>query len=103
MKKWIILVGFLTFFMGWHTIPQAKTIKAYYYVVNVPRNDVLNIRKSPNRQSKKVGKISRNETCVWVVRSKRARNKRSWYKVAYRGVDGWVNSRYMRRHDGGDC
>ena len=91
----------MVFFMGWHTISQAKTktIEAYYFVVNVPQNDVLNIRSSSNYRSKKIGEIPQWETCVWVVISKRVRNKKWWYKVAYKGVDGWVNSRYMERHN----
>jgi len=92
------LLIFIPFFVlsGWQNIAQAtEDEEAYYKVINVPKNDVLNIRRRPDHRSPKVGRISRSEKCVMVIGTGYAPNGQKWYQVDYRKTIGWVNAHYL--------
>jgi len=65
----------------------------YYEVVNVSAGDMLNVRKSYNRHSQKVGQIPPYKKCVAHLN----KSRKKWVKIHYDGITGWVNSRYLRK------
>ncbi|MCK5522456.1 MAG: SH3 domain-containing protein [Thiomargarita sp.] len=67
----------------------------YYNIVDIPKNDVLNIRKEPDFRSSKIGQIPESEECVMVIDTANAPNKKKWYQVNYQDIIGWVNAHYL--------
>jgi hypothetical protein len=85
----------------------------YWQVAGVAKDDVLNIREQPDPDSKKVGQIPPDGTCIKNLgcvggltfeefttlsdeEKKRIEHERPrWCKVEYRGTTGWVAGRYV--------
>ena len=63
-----------------------------YGVRGVSSNDVLNIRRWPSAQSRKVGRIPAGFCGIRRLGPRRGR----WVKISYGGTTGWVHSRYIR-------
>jgi uncharacterized protein YraI len=72
-------------------------IVPFFEVISVKTDDVLNIRKSPDPSSNKVGKIPANQTCVASLNKKSGQ----WVEVTHKGALGWANLRYLSRQDRG--
>lgn len=58
-------------------------------IVKVDYNDVLNLRKEPNTNSKIIGKMKLN-TRIEILDS-----SKSWYKVRFNGIEGYASGRYI--------
>jgi len=52
---------------------------------------VLNIRSEPNKDSKKIGKLLRNDIVIILE------TKNGWAKIERNGVGGWVSMGYLKR------
>lgn len=66
-----------------------------YAVVGVTDGDVLNIRAEPNPRTPKVGLIPPHGRGI-VPTGRYERYKKSlWFEIRYRGMEGWVNARYL--------
>ncbi len=82
----VIVASLIVLANSYNTTVQAGD-EGYYKVINVPKYDVLNIRKYSNHRSRKVGSIPRTEEYVMVI-GRGYRRGRLWFKVNYRGVVG---------------
>ena len=60
-------------------------------VVKIASNDVLNVRKEPNGDAKKVATLKLNQV---VDITKKTSN--GWYKISFDGVEGYVNGNYIK-------
>jgi uncharacterized protein YraI len=67
-----------------------------YRVVDVARNDVLNVRSGPSDSFSIVGIIPPDGTGVSIVTG----CERAWCDVSYQGVRGWVNVRFLTLENG---
>jgi N-acetylmuramoyl-L-alanine amidase len=63
-----------------------------YKVINVPSDDVLNIRSGPASQSSILGTIPANGRGIEMTGD----CMDNWCKVQYNGAHGWVNRRFLR-------
>lgn len=70
----------------------------YAYVEDVAYWDVLNMRMWPASYSKKIAQIPDNGWGIWVERCIIKPGSSDWCKVKYANNWGWVNSRYLRKH-----
>jgi len=85
----------------------------YWAVTGVNANDALNLRVAPNADSKAVGRIPFNARGVknlgcpnevtfeqWLRMSQSERDaaqrRARWCQVEYNGIQGWVNSRFLK-------
>ena len=67
---------------------------AKYKVVNVRKDDTLNLRAKPNNKSKIIAKLAPNTKGIKVFNVKREELP-SWEKVEVNGKIGWVYSKYI--------
>jgi hypothetical protein len=97
-------------------ISSAEDMPAFWAVTGVTAGDVLHLRDMPSADSKSLAGIPpdarglkhigcrRNELPfdTWVRLSKEARQAAltQWCRIEYRGVEGWVAGRYLKRDDG---
>lgn len=79
----------------------AVPVKAEGYHVGAPARvtgvqswDSLNVRRWPAAYSQKVGELAPRDR-VWVIRCNVIANSSDWCLVRQRGLEGWVNSRYL--------
>jgi len=72
----------------------------YYNVVRVPSNDVLNIRKKPDPNSKKVYTIPHDGQCILYLNESKEYKKSAWFKIQYNEREGWVNSHFLTKNNG---
>ena len=89
-------------FMGLATLIAALMVTAgaafacaccgTYQVTGVAQHDALNMRAGPSVRYSKVGSIPAGSGCV--LKSRNCR--RSWCQVSFAGINGWVNTRYLR-------
>ena len=68
------------------------------YVIGVSNRDVLYVRAWPASYSRRVGAIGPHTDNVYVQRCKRMERGSDWCKINYRGMWGWVNSRFLAYH-----
>ncbi len=66
-----------------------------YRVVGVKSNDVLYIRPAPGNLKVVVGKIPPDGRGIEITGRGRKIGKSTWVPIAYQGVRGWVNSRFL--------
>ncbi|EDN70375.1 conserved hypothetical protein, secreted [Beggiatoa sp. PS] len=108
----LVAVTTFTLLVGWHTISQAReaTIEetlsdnvVFFKVVNVEADDTLSIRRSASSKSRKLGKISAKENCVAYMNKKEDVGSDKWVKIAYQGVQGWVNLNYLKHNLESSC
>jgi uncharacterized protein YgiM (DUF1202 family) len=79
-----------------------KEATIFFKVVNIRANDVLNIRKSPNSRSKKVGKIPVGKHCIaYLNEIAGSTSQKNWVKISYKGVKGWASLDYLSREEMG--
>lgn len=96
---------------SWYTTSQAESSVydplydnervIFFQVINVSAGDVLNLRQTPDYRSQKVGNIPANQVCVAYLNEITGENSRKWVKVTYKGIQGWVNLRYLEHQDWG--
>ncbi len=70
------------------------TDKTAFKVVDIPSNDVLNVREKATSQSRIVGMIPPNGTGI--VFAGNQTDDGRWFFVRYGNTTGWVASRYLR-------
>ena len=80
-------------------------------VVNVPTNDILNVREKPNYKSKKIGSLSPKDDYLLVVEKCEKKEKSIWCKIHLAELydvdnfdidkSGWVNAKYLTFYDNG--
>ncbi|MEK8016018.1 MAG: transglycosylase SLT domain-containing protein [Candidatus Parabeggiatoa sp.] len=74
---------------------EHRLITQYYQLVQV--NSHLNIRELHNRGSRKVGKIPPKAKCVaYLNESYPNKSNPKWRRINYKGINGWVNSSYLK-------
>jgi hypothetical protein len=93
-----IKIGLLLFFVCF--LPEQRHILSAELtpscnVSGVDENDVLNIRQRPAARSKKVGSIPHDGTAIEKVSEQYSSTASAWFKVKYKEVTGWVNSKYL--------
>ena len=71
--------------------------KKNYRVVGVAKNDVLYVRPSPGNLKVKVGSIPPGGKGIVVTGKGRRSGKSVWLPINYKGIRGWVNSRYLAK------
>ena len=71
--------------------PAAKL----YRVVGVAEDDVLYVRSKPGRQHSSVGEIPPNGVGIQILEGRERVGQSTWVRVKYRGLTGWVNSRFL--------
>ncbi|MGD9222546.1 MAG: SH3 domain-containing protein [Desulfobacteraceae bacterium] len=64
-------------------------------VSGVDENDVLNVRQGPMAGSKKVGSIPPDGMAIEKISEQYSSATSVWFKVKYKDVTGWVNSKYL--------
>jgi hypothetical protein len=95
----------------------AEERPAYWSVTGVGAGDVLHLRDMPSADSKSLAGIPphaqhlkhigcrRNQLPfeTWVRLSERARREAEtqWCRIEYKGTQGWVAGRYLKREDAG--
>ncbi len=105
MMKLLIIGFFLESAMGW-----AQETPLFASVVNLPQNDTLNVRKSPDYHAKKTGALPL-DAYVGVDECKEV-GKSIWCKVhhlaqrdyeefGYGATPGWVNAKYLEAGNSG--
>jgi hypothetical protein len=108
----LVAVMIFTLIAGGHTISQAREVTieealsddvVFLKVVDVKKGDTLSIRESTSYKSRKIGKIPANESCVAYLSEKKDVGSQKWVKITYKGVQGWVNLRYLKRNWDSPC
>ncbi len=103
MRKLLVLYLFFMIFLNAESmIKQYPGLSAS--VVNVVKNDVLNVREKPDHKSKKVGSWSLEgvmivDHCVTI--KKTIWCKAAPYELREDGASGWVNARYLKFFNSG--
>lgn len=64
-------------------------------VSGVDEGNVLNVRAQPKLQGKKVGSIPYNGKSVRKLGGVSCPARSDWFKVRYKDITGWVNSKYL--------
>src|SRR5262249_12544062 len=78
--------------------PQSKAApEPSFIVVNVARDDVLNVRNGPSSESAVVGGLEPGSRGVTVTGECQLR----WCPVDHPSARGWVNSTYLAREESG--
>lgn len=110
IKKLIQLLTTVMILMSWWVNSSAKvddvsdkTALIFFKVINVVEDDVLYIREFPSPQSRKVGYIPPNQSCVVYLNQLREKNSQTWVTITYKGVKGWVNLYHLRQLPRGKC
>jgi S1-C subfamily serine protease len=70
------------------------TGKTTFRIVDIPSNDVLNIREQATPQSRIVGMIPPNGTGIVYAGDQTADGR--WFLIRYGNTTGWVASRYLQ-------
>jgi len=65
-----------------------------WYVYNVASNDTLNVRKYAGTKYKKLYELPYNASGIKVLNYKIV-GRSTWYKIRYKNVVGWVNSKFL--------
>lgn len=111
-KKLIQLLAIVStlILFGWSGFSSARGDDLYdrnalifFEVINVVDDDVLYIREFPSPQSRKIGHIPPNQSCVAYLNQIRDRNSQTWVMISYKGVKGWVNLYHLRQTARGEC
>ncbi len=68
------------------TIVKLKTYKKYTVTTSI-----LNVRSEPNKLSKKIGKLLRNDVVIILE------TKDGWVKIERNNLKGWVSMGYLKR------
>jgi uncharacterized protein YraI len=74
--------------------PMAPNGKATFKVIDIPTNDVLNIREQPTSQSRIIGVMPPNAAEI-VYEGRRSDDGR-WLLIRYGDTIGWAASRYLQ-------
>jgi len=79
-------------------VPSYTTYVAakYYKVVNISRDDTLNMRSGPGREYQKVGEIPPHEDTLTLLQCAPSTRGGRWCKVRYGYQEGWVSALYIR-------
>jgi hypothetical protein len=72
-------------------------------VINVPANDVLNMRDTASHNGRQVGQIPPNENCLPQLDQSYASNSQKWVMIRYDNTKGWVNSYFLKKSDKSAC
>ena len=91
----------VTLFSGWHAISQAEEASleetlADNVVFFKVKSDTL-IHESTTQESRKLGKIPAEQSCVAYLSEKKDVGSQKWVKIVYKGVQGWVNLGDVKR------
>jgi len=91
----------VTLFSGWHAISQAEEASleetlADNVVFFKVKGDTL-IHESTTQESRKLGKIPAEQSCVAYLSEKKDVGSQKWVKIVYKGVQGWVNLGDVKR------
>ena len=78
--------------------PEPEPATLLYRVVNVAWEDSLHIRSGPSANNRTMGCIPYDGIDVEVSEDSEA--KGSWLQVHYKGMTGWVNSKYLSKQAG---
>lgn len=90
----ILKIFFLAITFFYASIGRAD----YYEVINVEKNDALNLRVKPDSNAERVTvKIPHDAKHILFYGEQKKRKLSVWYKIRFNGADGWVNSRYLRK------
>jgi uncharacterized protein YgiM (DUF1202 family) len=87
---------------GWvasrYLVPAYASYKVAkrYRVINVKRNDTLNMRFGPGSQYKKIGEIPANAKDLTLEQCKLSTKGGRWCKVKYKANSGWVSALYIQ-------
>lgn len=104
VTKLVIVTSFVIS-AGGHATSQVEGENSlefdFFKVVNIRINDVLNIRQTPNPQGIRLGNIPYNKCVTSYTNKSSLYNSQKWVKVTYNGIEGWVNSSYLRQEP--DC
>jgi len=106
-QKWVKITSKNV--QGWVNLQYLKRnwespCGTYYQLVNIPRNDVLNLRQSPTTSSQKMGRIPYDYGgCLTGIDEAFAKNKRKWVLLDYEGTKGWASAYYLRTVSVDDC
>ena len=82
---------------GWISSVYATTDRK-----NPPKSKVVAssgdtwIRKQPNKSSTKLGLLPQGKKATYCQQSKKDSRGVRWYKVTYKGITGWVSSKYTK-------
>lgn len=68
---------------------------AFYYVVYVSSDDVLNVRTGPGVDNPVIGVIPHDGTGIQITGSGTMVEDALWVPIQYQDITGWVNSRYL--------
>lgn len=81
---------------GWVSTANLKKNGEKHYSRVVATDGDTYIRKSNDRDSKKLGILPQGKSATYLQISKKDADGRSykWYKVTYKGITGYVSSRY---------
>ncbi|WP_022951624.1 SH3 domain-containing protein [Leucothrix mucor] len=92
--KQVASVSTIIFSLG--MAPMSQTVAAERYIVSgVASWDTLNMRSQPNASSTIIGEIPASGSNVTSNGESTQVGRSTWVKVAYNGVSGWVNKRYL--------
>jgi len=84
-------------------LPRGECPAGYYKVINVPANDVLNMRDTASHYGSQVGQIPPNENCLPQLDQSYASNSQKWVMIRYNNTKGWVNSYFLKKSDKSAC
>jgi hypothetical protein len=97
--KYLIILVFFGGTMGW-----AQEIPLFGSVVNLAKNDTLNVRSSPSYHSKKIGALPLNayvgvDACKKIGKSLWCKvhhiAQRDYEEFGYGATPGWINAKYL--------
>ncbi|MEZ5425126.1 MAG: SH3 domain-containing protein [Pyrinomonadaceae bacterium] len=77
--------------------PEPTPDSPTYRVVGVKSNDVLYIRPAPNDLKTHLGQIPPDGTGIIITGPGKKAGSGIWYPIDYRGIRGWVHSRYIKK------
>jgi uncharacterized protein YgiM (DUF1202 family) len=76
--------------------PNRAPVSKLYRVVGVAEDDVLYVRSKPGPQNSSVGKIPAKGVGIQILEGSSERvGQSTWVRVNYKGITGWVNSRFL--------
>lgn len=99
--KWPALFSISLIFVGAIVVPvPARSEQTERYAVTgVAEDDVLNLRAAPAASAAKISSIPSGATLVLATGRTRNIEGRTWREIGYLGVQGWVNTRYLKPYE----
>jgi len=66
-----------------------------FSVINVVKNDALNVRSAPSADAERLGTLAFNATSVTTTGQTRKTGRATWIEIEFDGAKGWVNAAYL--------